>query len=179
MNSRLSESQLANLVRLFTAELDTLELESPLPEESEPSFTSRVLRPWLEDWTAALRRPDLIVRGDGGLNPPRALVVGSLTFYPDVEIVAAGHRYLAIEVKFLRAGHDPTGAFAKALGQAALYRELGFASSHALILDLRPSSGGTLPPVPRWEQLGEVGIHVHWFRKQATPSASTLRRFAP
>lgn len=164
MSSSLSGQQLSRLNELFIQLMSDAALDIPRPTELEPGFTSRVLRPLIESWVGNLRKPNLLVRGDGSVNSPRALTVGNLVFYPDIEIVAESQRCLAVEVKFIRPNQDPTGSFAKAIGQSILYRELGYASSHAAIVDLRAPDTGPTPTAPKWENLTRSGVHLHWFR---------------
>lgn len=164
MNDFLGEHQLRRMSELFRELMSTSIFRSPSLSETEPEFTSRVLRPGVENWVAnVLKKRDLVVRGDGSANVPRPLVLGDLAFRPDIEIVQTGQRCLAVEVKFLREGQDPTGSLAKALGQCVIYREMGFYSSHAVLMDLRPLPSERLPALPNWDTSRAASIDLHWF----------------
>jgi hypothetical protein len=134
--------------------------------ETEPKYTGRVLRPWLKKYVAALNEPALTVRSDGEVPPP-GLVLGSMAFRPDAAIMHFGRRLVSFEVKFLRSGQDPTGAFSKALGQALIYKDAGYLHSHVLLFD--SVNRGT----PRWgaggrQPLFGAGITLNWY--QISPS---------
>lgn len=163
MSKDLSPEQSRRLSLLFSELIDNCDYDAPVSEELETSYTKRVLYPLVATWLPSLRRPELLVRADGAGNAPRALTVGSAQFHPDLEVVSAAQRLLALEVKLMRPQQNPTGSFTKAIGQAVVYRELGFASSHALIIDCRPTVGGKQPSLPSWERLGEIGVYVHYF----------------
>jgi hypothetical protein len=130
----LNESQISGLYEIFLKEISEKHFSSPLANEPETAFTARVLFPWLRDWVAALRKPGLYVRGDGG--PTIAPVVWhGISFRPDLGIYSGDKKYLSIEVKLLT-NIDPGGSLTKAVGQTLMYEELGFARSVGLVFEL-------------------------------------------
>jgi hypothetical protein len=132
----LTEAGTARLNDFLVETLHTTSFPLPLPGEQEPSFTSRVVRPLVESFVVSMRWPTLVVRGDGGEAAPLLQVMG-LSFRPDVSVLEFGKRHIAIEVKFLRPDQDPSGAFAKATGQANIYAQAGYRFSHVLAFDFR------------------------------------------
>lgn len=132
---QLTDPQLKNLIELSGEWVRTLEVQTPPPLMGETTFTGTELLPWLRGKVSGLNKPGLYVRGDGG-PAVQPLIWEGVTFYPDLTIVTELTKYLAFEVKLLR-DVDPGGAYAKAIGQATLYANLGYSYSYALIFDLR------------------------------------------
>jgi hypothetical protein len=120
--------------RLFI-ETPSLAFEAPLAAESEESFTARVISPWLKDWVAELKEPELYVRADGGPDT-KAIYWSNISLFPDLTITAGLEKYVAFEVKFLR-NEDPGGSMTKCIGQTYFYHFLDFDSSFGLVFDLR------------------------------------------
>lgn len=94
-----------------------------------------MILPSVSTWLAGLRKPSLFLRGDGGV-PPRPVPGYGSFFYPDIEIGAFAHRYLAAEVKFIR-DSDASGSISKALGQALVYRAAGISVVFVILVDCR------------------------------------------
>jgi hypothetical protein len=120
--------------RLFI-ELPNLELQAPLPVESEESFTARVVSPWLKKWVTGLKEPELYVRADGGPDT-KPVYWSNISLFPDLTITSGLDKYIAFEIKFLR-NEDPGGSMTKCIGQTYFYHFLDFDSSFGLVFDLR------------------------------------------
>ena len=131
----LTPSQTSKLNLKLLENLAQEDFRCPAIQETEPEFTSVVLRPWLYSWVSSVRHSGLYVRGDGGASIT-PLVWRSISIRPDLAVVEGQNRHLAIEVKILTES-DPGGALTKAVGQATLYQQFGYAFSHALVFDLR------------------------------------------
>ena len=154
----LSEQQISSLYEMLLEEVTSMQIESPHVNEQETSFTSRVLYPWLRDWVAALRKPGLYVRGDGGpsISP---VVWHGITFRPDLGIYSGQNKYVAVEIKLLT-NADPGGSLTKAVGQTLMYEELGFAKSLGLIFDLSRNIGGKFQTLEKIEINPRVQVHI-------------------
>ena len=72
----------------------------------------------------------------GGTNRPRIDLLGT-NMWPDVEISAAGHERLAIELKLIRPDASLPGGIKEAVGQAFIYR-LKYSESIVFIVSYRP-----------------------------------------
>ncbi len=127
---------------------------------SETEFTGTVLVPRVLEFVKSLRHRSLIVNGDG-FSPPSSLVFARMSFVPDIEILEFGHRLLAIEVKMIRE-NDPTGAFTKSIGQAVVYKSLGFEFAHVLLIDCRnhPTSAWNSKFTGSLNLPNEIGVTV-------------------
>lgn len=123
------------LFRSFDEEIRGWRFDSSALNKQETAFTGTVLLPKVQDWVRTLGHRSLSLRADGG-NPPGSLWVAGMEFVPDMEFREYESKLLAIEVKFLR-DSDPSGSLAKSIGQANLYRALGFRFSYVLIVDCR------------------------------------------
>jgi hypothetical protein len=97
-----------------------------------------------------------------------------MLFFPDIEIAEFAARYVAVEVKILR-GAQATGSVTKALGQAVLYRSLGFLSAFVIIVDLRPRSDRAGRSAADWNVLDDAGLSVSWFAGSANGELANLR----
>jgi hypothetical protein len=133
-----STTRADRLFDLFIEEAKTWTFDSTCLSGGETQFTGEQVYPRLKKFIESLKHRSLIVRADKN-SPPRSLSLHGLTFVPDVEVVEFSDRHLAIEVKFLRDA-DPSGSLAKAIGQGLLYKSLGFAYSHLLVIDCRKNS---------------------------------------
>ena len=120
--------------RLFL-EIPNLEFQAPYIAESEESFTARVVSPWLKNWVADLKEPELYVRADGGPDT-KPIYWSNISLYPDLTVTSGLEKYVAFEVKFLR-NEDPGGSMTKCIGQTYFYHFLDFDSSFGLVFDLR------------------------------------------
>ena len=162
--SELPAQEIGRLSELFGELIDRATVRAPAVGEAEPRYTGAVIRPLVQTWLETLRRPALFLRADGGV-APLPVTTGGLWFYPDLEIAAHKHRYVALEVKFVRADYSASGAVTKALGQALLYKTCGIQFAHVLLIDLR---GPRTPIVgvgdPAFERLPDIGITVHSLR---------------
>jgi hypothetical protein len=123
------------LFRSFDEEVRRWRFDSSALEKQETVFTGTVLLPRVHDWIRTLGHRSLSLRADGG-SPPGSLTVAGMEFVPDMEFWEYESKLLAIEVKFLR-DTDPSGSLAKSIGQASLYRALGFRFSYVFIVDCR------------------------------------------
>jgi hypothetical protein len=131
----LSEEKRIKLYEKLFSELPQAEFSPVLADESEESFTARVINPWLKAWVSNLAEPELYVRADGG--PETEPVYWSnISLYPDLTITAGQKKHVAFEVKFLRID-DPGGSMTKCIGQTYFYHFLDFDSSFGLVFDLR------------------------------------------
>lgn len=72
----------------------------------------------------------------GGTDRPRIDLLGT-NMWPDVEISAAGHERLAIELKLIRPDASLPGGIKEAVGQAFIYR-LKYSESIVFIVSYRP-----------------------------------------
>lgn len=118
--SQLDERRARNLNSWVTSLLGSGELSAPLPRETEPQFTARVLLPALRDLFEE-HKVGATFRGDGGAERAIHAAVFGCEFYPDIGISYHTQLVLAIEVKFLRS-QGTQNALATAFGQAALYK---------------------------------------------------------
>lgn len=148
--------------------------EPSILSSQETAFTGGVLLPRVRDWVGSLGHRSLSLRADGGV-PPGAISLAGLDFVPDLEIREFESKLLAIEVKYLR-DSDPSGSLAKSIGQAVLYKTLGFEYSCVLLVDCRSdafhhwTSGqarGILMP-------SSVGLAVFGRRDSKIESIATL-----
>lgn len=163
------------LFQSFDEEISGWRFNSSALDKQETAFTGTVLLPRVQDWVRTLGHRTLSLRADGG-SPPGSLSVAGMDFVPDMEFREYESKLLAIEVKFLR-DTDPSGSLAKSIGQATLYRALGFKFSYVLIVDCRNQAleiwGGSrarriiLPP--------EVGLVV-FGKKNGELAALTTSR---
>jgi hypothetical protein len=158
----LSTGQLAKLIELSDLWFGSLEFPSVPDDISERVFTAKYLYPRVDEWVRSLATPSLVVRSDGS-TPPRRLSLEETTFVPDLEIGEHNATYVAVEVKLLKTTNS-SAAITKAIGQAVVYRSLGFESSHVVIVDLRPKVGPSRISVAAWEVLAGSGLTVHWYR---------------
>jgi hypothetical protein len=168
----LTEAQSARLARRFTKDFADCEFAQPATDQLELGYTSEQIRPWVENWTASLKQPQLLVRGDGGA-PATALMLGDMQFYPDVEILEFDKKHVAVEVKLLRS-NDGTGSLTKALGQSVIYRTLGFDTVHVALIDVRGTHIQERE-LPDWSLMNASGIFIHWFRPVKTPTGVQMR----
>lgn len=132
---KLGDHQLKRLAEEYSKFIESLELPRVKETQQERSFTQKVVYPKLLEWVESLEIPQLIVRSDG-IRTPRQINKFGMTFIPDLEVTHLSQKCIAVEVKLLRST-DPSGSLAKAVGQAKLYRELGFEISSAIIVDAR------------------------------------------
>lgn len=132
----------SRLDALFRLELLTWKLPKVHLGLAEPDFTGTVLIPRVLEFVKTLRHNSLVVNGDR-FSPTSSLFHAQMSFIPDIEILEFGHRLLAIEVKMIRES-DSSGAFTKSLGQALVYKSLGFEFAHVVLLDCRNK------PVQAW-----------------------------
>ncbi len=140
----------SRLNTLFCADLGNWEIPVDQLALPEPELTGTVLIPQLLAFVSKLGHKSLVVTGDR-FSPPTALTYAQMSFVPDIEILDYGSRLLGIEVKVIR-DTDPSGAFTKSLGQAVIYRSLGFYCAHVLVLDCRKNvarswNSGTTKPI--------------------------------
>jgi hypothetical protein len=174
----LTEARLAKLTALFDQWLRNLRLPIPEDGQSERSYTGRVLLPLTSGWVENIGVPSLFVRADGGV-PTLPLSLEGMFFYPDIEIVEHGARYIAVEVKFLTEAHS-TGALSKAVGQAAMYRSLGFASAQVMVIDLRPQlPSHSVRSAASWNAMSPGGFAIHWYKRDADNRLSNVRTLTP
>jgi hypothetical protein len=157
----LDSRQLEKLVSIAESWIEEIEVEASSLSLGETAFTGELLLPWLQKKVSSLLKPELYVRGDGG-PPVQPLIWEGITFYPDLTVVSAHEKYLAYEVKILRDG-DPGGALTKAIGQTALYAELGFRASFGLIFDQRSSVSRNSIVGWKSEILEQDSAHVHYY----------------
>lgn len=106
---------------------------SPKSTEGEVPYTDRVVVPVVQGFIDDLGIPGLLVGGHHtGINRPIRYL--GMDFHPDLVVVEGGRRLIALEVKFLgRSGRS--GALTKALGQTFIYRNGGYATAAALVID--------------------------------------------
>jgi len=123
------------LNNLFCLDLMTWKLPKVELQLAEPEFTGQVLMPKIIEFVKGLRHKSLVVNGDR-YSPTSSLHYAQMSFMPDIEILEFGRRLLALEVKMIRDG-DPSGAFTKSLGQALIYKSLGFDFAHVMLFDCR------------------------------------------
>jgi hypothetical protein len=126
------------LVELFAKEAFDWRFDLECLAGGETTFTGSQIYPRMKQFVESLHHRSLTLRADKN-RPPGSLSLHGLTFLPDVEITEFAVKHLAIEVKFLRYT-DPSGSLAKAIGQGLLYKSLGFAYSHILVVDCRKNS---------------------------------------
>jgi len=123
------------LYTFFCSDVATWQIPTAQLGLPEPELTGTVLIPQMLAFVQRLGHKSLIVTGDR-FSSPTALWHAQMSFVPDMEVLDYGTRLLAIEVKVIR-DTDPSGAFTKSLGQAVIYRSLGFFCSHVIVLDCR------------------------------------------
>jgi hypothetical protein len=157
----LNDRQLQNLIRIAESWVKEIEVDAAALRAGETAFTGDVLLPWLQKKVSSLMKPELYVRGDGG-PPVQPLIWEGVTFYPDLAVVSAYEKYLAIEVKILRDG-DPGGALTKAIGQTSLYARLGYSATFGLIFDQRSSVARNDVLTWQSEILEQDSSHVHYY----------------
>ena len=139
MSERLSPKQVVNLINFVGDELTTSSFDLPNLFTKEISFTSNVVLPVVKGIVKKANKPGLYVRGDGS-HPVKSIHHANLEFKPDISIGFHNDLHLAFEVKIIR-NSDPSGSFAKAIGQGLTYRTIGgFDASFVLIFDLRRSA---------------------------------------
>ena len=130
----LTAPQAQRLMALLSERLRDSELEAPLPGEREPAFTARCLLGIVRASLSDLRIHGLVEGGDGG-SRARPVSLCGLLFYPDLTVRYHGEPVLAFEVKYLgRAGRQ--SSMATGLGQAYLYRQVGYKHAGAFLIDL-------------------------------------------
>lgn len=125
----------SRLYSLFCSNVGTWHVPAAQLGLPEPEITGTVLIPQMLKFVNGLGHKSLVVTGDR-FSSPTALWHAQMSFVPDMEVLNYGARLLAIEVKVIR-DTDPSGAFTKSLGQAVIYRSLGFFCSHVIVLDCR------------------------------------------
>lgn len=135
----LSEQQLARLLEFVDSWVAELAIPREVANKAERIFTCEQLLPWLQGKVQELRKPELYVRGDGG-PAVQSLYWQGFGFYPDLSLVMNLQKLVAFEVKFIRDGNS-SNPLTKAIGQAFMYSNLGFVSSHALVFDIRRLEG--------------------------------------
>ena len=107
---------------------------APEPREAEPTFTSHVLQPLIEARLNSLGIVGLVRSGDGAARVRTVSALG-LPFFPDLTISYYREPLLAVEVKFLRST-SRQNPVATAIGQALLYRKLGYRAACVALIDL-------------------------------------------
>lgn len=122
MTSLASQNRRSELVRRVETWLQSANLRSPGPKESETRYTRDVLATGLERFLSeAAPGIPLRVEGDGfASNATPAYALGH-DLYPDLAISSGALHLWAAEVKILRRQSMP-GQLSKAVGQSALYR---------------------------------------------------------
>lgn len=111
-----------------------LEWVEPLDLESEPSYTGRCIFPQLEKCLKEINEPKLLLRSDNSMvGRPRPVLFGGQRFFPDLSFELSTNRSLAIEVKFLKSDNF-SGSVATAIGQAFVYKSLGYDFSHVVMV---------------------------------------------
>lgn len=101
--------------------------------EGEVAYTARAIVPTLQDFLDRLSISGLLLGGHHtGINRPIRYL--GMDFHPDVAVLENERRLLALEIKFLTSSGRST-AFTTALGQALAYRNGGYLTAAALIID--------------------------------------------
>ena len=136
MGNSLSDKQFDALIKIVQDELAQTEFPVPSASQSERKFTGAYVLPRLREIVSKTRENRIVVHGDGA-HPALRMNVAGMQFCPDAEFKINGERLLAFEVKLIRPG-DPSGSFAKAIGQAVSYRSLGYDAAFVLAFDTRP-----------------------------------------
>lgn len=156
------KSRSGRLFELFVNEFKSWTFEADAIGGGETQFTGEQIYPRLKKFVDSLNHRSLTLRADKN-RPPASLSLHGLMFLPDVEITEFAEKHLAIEVKFLR-DTDPSGSLAKAIGQGLLYKSLGFAYSHVLVVDCRKSGSqhwsGDLPLAGKMPSGMSMGVYA-------------------
>lgn len=151
----LSDSKLQKLSLMLKTFVETQMVWEPLENgEKEPSYTSRVLAPQVQNFLGNLNEPGLQLKADGDLRPVPIAFDGR-QFYPDISIDHFTERNIAIECKFLGQSHL-NAALTTAIGQAVVYRSLGYRA--ALVLLVSRTGDRCLPPSVQAELSGTLAL---------------------
>lgn len=162
---------------LFRPEIATWKIPRSKLNLPETEFTGTILVPRVLEFVKSLRHRSLVVNGDG-FSPPSSLVYANMSFVPDIEILEFGHRLLAIEVKMIR-DNDPTGAFTKSIGQAIVYKSLGFEFAHVVLIDCRNFSTQAWNSKSKGVLTLPIGIGVSVFGGSSGESLQMLYQSKP
>lgn len=146
MSAQLSKVQVSNLITFIRDGLSSLELEPPSSLNREVTFTGNVVLPAIKKLVKDADKTGLYVRGDGS-HPVKSIHHANLEFKPDISIGFHNDLHIAFEVKIIR-NSDPSGSFAKALGQGITYRTVGgYDACFVLIFDTRKSAPLATSPI--------------------------------
>ena len=163
----LSDHELRRLREKATANLRGLVWPQVQEGENEPAYTGRAILPRLVELISELNHPGLKLRGDG-FEAPDYVTLGNLTFTPDVAFSHNHSRELAVECKFVSSG-AVNNRIATALGQASLYKTLGYKASMLVLVGkgkIHALDGGTTESL---EKLGSsLGIDVIFAKPRGT-----------
>jgi hypothetical protein len=129
----LSEHERGRVVALVDEALRNFPCPAPLPGETEPQFTARVLVPKSRRCIEDLDIPGFTIAGEGVGRPIPTYLLGH-RFYPDLSVSYFGHRLVAYEVKFLRR-YGRSGSISTALGQCLLYQLDRYPRVRALLIE--------------------------------------------
>ncbi len=134
-----------------------LEWLAPLPQETEPSYTFRVIYPQMRKLLSRTN-PNLVLRADGHLRP-QPVVLSNNSFYPDLAINDGLVRLAAVEVKFFTSAND-RASLMTGLGQCLIYRAFGYRESVLLLVSKEMGQGLSLPEVSTLQASFPDGLAV-------------------
>lgn len=162
----LSESEISVFFARLGEYLRTQEflLESQNIQERE--ITATTVGPALKQFVSGLLIPQMMVRYDGDL-ASKPLLRNGMSFFPDAQVSLNLQKVLSVEVKIIR-DQDPSGSLSKAIGQAIIYRELGFECSIGLIFDFRKNRHDSL--VDTLNSIGNKQSRVNFFLFTSNPN---------
>lgn len=135
----LSEIQHTRLKSEVLDALESISWPGVIAGETEPHYTARVVFPPLRGLQQKLGHPGLSIRSDG-FETPEYVTLGNLTFVPDISFSHDHQREIAIECKFVMLGNT-NNQLSTAIGQATLYKSLGYKSSIVLLIEKDSRTG--------------------------------------
>jgi hypothetical protein len=150
------ERRAKRLARRVLSVLASYRFRSPIAGETEPAYTARVLMPALR---SALQSADLrqVVLSGDGITPAPSVAFWGLEFKPDIALSLDGRRLCAFEVKYLSVSARQD-SLTKAIGQAHLYRILGYPAVCVWLIERSPLDSGVDSRLDEFLVRSNIGI---------------------
>jgi len=131
----INDSTVGKIFNRVLADLDSISWPKIDQNRQERWVTKHLVRPIVSKTLLEIGEKRLILSSDGE-NAPRQIIKYGMSFSPDLDITYLEQRCIAFEIKLLRDA-DASGSISKAIGQAIMYKELGYQNSLCLIIDCR------------------------------------------
>lgn len=138
----ISESKVGKIFERVLADLDSYNWPRIEQHKQERWVTKHIVRPVVLNTLLEIGEKRLILSSDGEYAPKKIIKYG-MSFAPDLDITYLDQRCIAFEVKLLR-DSDASGSITKALGQAIIYKELGYENTLCLTFDCRTRKSSRL-----------------------------------